>query len=336
MPLVPEKSELYSYRTVTVPAVGDREAGLVACEGDTLEICYRKYTAATQPAQPVNLVFLHGNGMNKGIWHAMIDVLYAGGHVATVLAFDLVNHGELAVANEGKLGKNFLWRDGSRDVVEATRNEHLEGPIVIVGHSMGGCMALSCLELAPALFAAGVVVNPIAISDEAFRKRMPQVLPKWLERGYLEDGVRVSGAWQHDVAAWFATKSFYTRLHPEYRHNLVCDEVTRYQPGTAYEYVRFNTSAEAQIANYVGAPRCCEVAMQFYPNIRAPVYHCWGTKDTTPRSRAENLRALLPIKRAVDMEDCFHLVNGEKPEVVIGIVSDVIGDVVSSSPSSKL
>lgn len=78
----PSCSDLYESKLITVPAAFPRYPGSVILsqpsnnpEDYRLDVCYRKYkTKSYVSDQPkINIVFLHGNGMNKGIWHYHID-----------------------------------------------------------------------------------------------------------------------------------------------------------------------------------------------------------------------------------------------------------------------
>lgn len=118
----------------------------------------------------VNIVFLHGTGMNKSIWewyvrHFEKTITNYTFRLGKIIAVDQVNHGDSSVLNEKKLGSVFNWLDGSRDVnLICQRELSPNSPNsfnVLIGHSMGGHQALGCAILAPNLFQLIITLEPV-------------------------------------------------------------------------------------------------------------------------------------------------------------------------------
>lgn len=337
MKLIPESSPNYTYSLRYAPGHTPRAPGAVANPQDHLDICYRRYTTTRViNDQRLNLVFCHGNGMNKGIWHLLIDQLYHQfPQLDTVLAFDQVTHADLAVANTTRLGPGYRWRDGAKDIAVTTLREpaflNPNAINIIVGHLMGGCILLMVVEYEPRLFQGTIVINPMAVADEAWVKRMDWYLPMLKRKGFLQDTIDTSlGPWLDQVMKWFQTKSFYKRFHPHVLHNMVHDEVLGlYEDDQQYREIKLKTTAKAQEEGYISSPLCCLEAMTYYGSITVPVYHICGRQDTVRRGLVELLRRSVPVVEYVDVPGCFHLMHGEQPEITLEYVSGYIRKIMA-------
>ncbi len=84
---------------------------------------------------PVALLFLHGVGSSSATWSAVMDRL-AGRH--PVAAFDLLGHGESVTPDDPAL----FTRDAALGDIDDLMAE-LGVPVVLVGHSLGGYLALA-------------------------------------------------------------------------------------------------------------------------------------------------------------------------------------------------
>ena len=109
---------------------------------------------APDPARgPVPLVCLHGAGMSSVVW---MDVVRRLAPARRVTAPDLPGHGQSASWPGGSLIETY------REAVGAVC-QHLQlGRVVLVGHSLGGAVALACALAWPERVAALVLVNSAA------------------------------------------------------------------------------------------------------------------------------------------------------------------------------
>lgn len=340
MKLLPETSPNYSYCLKYARGHTPRAPGATTNPHDHLDICYRKYTTKRPiSGQKLNLVFCHGNGMNKGIWHVLIDQLYGNyPQLNTVLAFDHAPYGDLALANRTRLGPGFRWRDGAKDIAQATVAEPAfldpNAINVIIGHLMGGCILLMVVEYEPRLFQGAIVINPVAVADEAWVKRMEWYLPMLRKRGYLQDTIDTSsspGPWVDQVLQWFKTKLFYHRFDPQVLNNLVHDEVLGvYEDDRSYSEIKFKTTTRAQEEGYASSPLNALEAMTVYGSITVPIYHICGRQDTVRRGLVELLRRRVPVVEYVDVPGCFHLMHGEQPGITYEYVSGYIRKILAN------
>ena len=81
-----------------------------------------------------NVLLIHGLAEHMGRYGHVIDALNAAGWAVT--AVELRGHGE----SEGKRGHVDRWEQYLEDVRAAAAT--IDGPVVIIGHSMGGLVAL--------------------------------------------------------------------------------------------------------------------------------------------------------------------------------------------------
>ena len=79
------------------------------------------------------LGLLHGAGGAADLWRRQLDGL---GDVARVVAPDLLGHGPLGGRGKPSVAGYAEWLEGFLAVLDA-------GPVVVVGHSMGGAVALT-------------------------------------------------------------------------------------------------------------------------------------------------------------------------------------------------
>lgn len=97
----------------------------------------------------VTVVFLHGWTEDHRIWDRVADAVQAE---ARIIALDFRGHGESDVAPRGQ---NTLERLAD-DVAELIAERAPAGPIVLVGHSMGGMTMMALAERHPDLVAQRV------------------------------------------------------------------------------------------------------------------------------------------------------------------------------------
>jgi pimeloyl-ACP methyl ester carboxylesterase len=95
------------------------------------------------PARPVDVVFLHANGLNAMTYRSMLAPLSAS---LRVIAPDLRGHGATRLKADPRGRRS--WRDFRDDVTALL--EVLGGPpVTLGGHSMGGTVALAAGAAAP-------------------------------------------------------------------------------------------------------------------------------------------------------------------------------------------
>jgi pimeloyl-ACP methyl ester carboxylesterase len=108
------------------------------------------------PEEPeATLIFVHGFCLDMGTFHMQRRYLDGGDY--RMAFYDQPGHGRSGRLEDGEYELPALG-EALRDVINATTPT---GPVVLIGHSMGGMTIMACAELFPELFAervAGVVL----------------------------------------------------------------------------------------------------------------------------------------------------------------------------------
>ncbi|MET7987250.1 alpha/beta hydrolase [Streptomyces sp. NPDC005281] len=272
---------------------------------------------------PVTVVFSHGYCLNQDSWHFQRAALRG---VVRTVHWDQRSHGRSGRGAAQLEDRKPVTIDQlGRDLLAVIEAAVPEGPIVLVGHSMGGMTVMALAEQFPELIRDRVVgvalvgtssgrlgeVNfglPVA-GVAAVRRVLPGVLKALGQQAALvEKGRRVTA----DLFAGVIK-----------RYSFASRDV---DPAV----VRF---AERMIE---GTP--IDVVAEFYPAFTEhdktaalarfadlPVLVLAGVKDlVTPSEHSEAIADLLPDAELVLVPDAGHLVMLEHPEVVIDRLADLL------------
>ncbi|MDE0499627.1 MAG: alpha/beta hydrolase [Acidimicrobiaceae bacterium] len=111
-------------------------------------------------ADPPVLVLLHGLGANRHVWDGVADLLSTRG--ASVLAPDFRGHGRAPWTG------NYSFGAMAADVAATLHSEYRAQPHAVVGHSMGGAVALALASgwFGPAPASVATIGVKIRWSDE--------------------------------------------------------------------------------------------------------------------------------------------------------------------------
>ncbi len=114
------------------------------------------------------LVFLHGVGSSSATWSTVMSLLEDR---YTVAGFDLLGHGQSPVPEE----RSEYTRDRALDDIDDILAD-LNGPAVLVGHSLGGYLSLAHAATRPGVAKGIIVLN----TGPGFRD--PEKREAWNER----------------------------------------------------------------------------------------------------------------------------------------------------------
>lgn len=282
----------------------------------------RRLFGRRSPA-PVTVVFCHGYCLNQDSWHFQRAALRG---VVRTVHWDQRSHGRSGrgvaqTERDEPVTIEQLGRD-LKAVVDAAAPE---GPIVLVGHSMGGMTVMAFADLYPELIRERVVavalvgtssgrlgeVNfglPVA-GVNAVRRVLPGVLKALGQRAELVERGRRATA---DLFAGIIKRySFATRdVDPaiaRFAERMIegtpIDVVAEYYPA-------FNDHDKTEaLAHFAGLP----------------VLVLAGVQDlVTPSEHSEDIAGLLPDAELVLVPDAGHLVILEHPEVVTDRLADLL------------
>ncbi|WP_406474341.1 alpha/beta fold hydrolase [Streptomyces sp. NBC_01615] len=272
---------------------------------------------------PVTVVFSHGYCLNQDSWHFQRAALRG---VVRTVHWDQRSHGRSGrgVA-QLKDGTPVTIDELGRDLKAVIDAAVPEGPIVLVGHSMGGMTVMALADQYPELIRDRVVavalvgtssgrlgeVNfglPVA-GVNAVRRVLPGVLRALGQQAALVERGRRATA------------------------DLFAGVIKRYSFATRDVDPAVERFAERMIE---GTP--IDVVAEFYPAFTEhdktaalthftdlPVLVLAGVKDlVTPSEHSEAVADLLPDAELVLVADAGHLVMLEHPEVVIDRLADLL------------
>lgn len=117
------------------------------------------------------VIFVHALGQNKKIWDPYAKELAEKGY--SVLAIDLRGHGESVINKKGKKQywrsfKPEMWKDVASDVTNGIKLLKTDYPqvntdkTVIIGASMGACVAINAAQAQRSLVKGLVLLSPFA------------------------------------------------------------------------------------------------------------------------------------------------------------------------------
>lgn len=300
--------------------VADRERTVEADDGVLLHVEEDGPLTA-----PLTVVFVHGYTLALGAFHFQRKALRSefDGRLRLVL-FDQRSHGRSGRSDRGHSTLPQLARDLGRII------EDIEGPIVLVGHSMGG---MSIIELAaqhPELFGARVVAAELISTSAGSLSGVTLGLPGPLGRvtGALAPAVigaagRVpwlveSGRHLGTDLAWFITHRMSFGGGPV-------------------------SPAVAEYLNRMIAATPVGVVADFYPAIMAHdrraalavMGHCrvavvCGAVDRlTPLPHSEVIAGEIPGAQLHVIADAGHVVVLERPEEVDAILVELVREALA-------
>ncbi len=139
------------------------------------------------PAEPARLLALHGLTGHGRRWAPLFDEYLAD---VPVLAPDLLGHGRSPATAPWSL-------EAHADAVAAELDTAETGPIVVVGHSFGGAVALHLAARRPDLVKSLVLLDPaIGLDGDWMRQIADQMVayPDYTDRAEAKSD-KVAGAW---------------------------------------------------------------------------------------------------------------------------------------------
>jgi pimeloyl-ACP methyl ester carboxylesterase len=244
-----------------------------------------------RPSAPARPLFIHGAGSNAGFWHQQQP------HFSNAVYLDLPGHlspgrgGIEAVQLEG----DDYSLAGYSDAVERHIERESEGGVVLVGHSMGGAVALDLALREPLWLQRLVLTNTgarLSVSDELL--------------ALLRTDYRAAVEWivDHSFGAASATTTYAERIA---------------RNGTRRKLLR--ARPEVVLADYVSC-RDFDVRSRL-SEISVPALVVVGEQDgMTPPHLGRELCDGLPHASLRVIEGAGHMVPIERPEEYNNVVRE--------------
>lgn len=273
-------------------------------------------------AESVTVVFVHGFTLAGESWYRQFATLRNSLPHSRLLTMDLRGHGQT-----GAVASRLCTVAGAAEDALAVINERAShGPIVLVGHSLGGLVALNILRSADAQLReriAGVVLIATSI-DRLAAQGVPQVLAS-----PVADAVR----------ATIESSPAQVRKFREALTSLMAPSlaVAVFSRPTDYEVIEFHAAMihETPLTTFVGYLD----DLQDHDEFAAAPYLAGlpgavlvGNKDdVTPRSQADLILREWPEAELVEVENAGHMLPLEVPAAV----NDAIERVVAAAQQAR-
>lgn len=257
----------------------------------------------------LTIVFAHGYGLSLDFWHFQREALRGR---ARLVFYDQRSHGRSGRADFDTHHVDQLGTDLG-DVIDAVAPE---GPLMIVGHSMGGMTVMALADQRPELFGDRVFGVALISTTAGGLEGVEFGLPVGLGR--------VFHRLAPPIAAALATRGS------------IVDRLRWSDTDLGMMLIRlysFGTTASEEAARFVGrmvSSTPIDVIAEFLPALQEhdkrsvlPVFErvellvIVGDRDRlTPREQSEEIVAAVPGAEFIVIHDSGHMVNLEKPEQV--------------------
>jgi pimeloyl-ACP methyl ester carboxylesterase len=314
----------------------DRTALVLADDGVLLDV-----EEVGPPDAPLTVVFVHGYTLSMASWTFQRRTL--GAELATangsrpearLVFYDQRGHGS---SGRGPAEHSTMEQLG-RDLARVVESRAPRGPVVLVGHSMGGMTIMALAALRPELFGTKVVGAALLSTSSGNLADLDFGMPELLTR------VR---------AALLPVAAFTMRRRPvfaERTRRLAADLISHVTWALSFASADVDPALGRYVDSMIaGTP--VEVIAEFYPALAGmdhtaaleplravPTLVLTGAKDTLIPS--EHSDAIVErLRRAGDdgvdyvtVEDAGHMVLLEKPDEVTAALSALLRRVVAGLP----
>jgi pimeloyl-ACP methyl ester carboxylesterase len=286
-------------------------------------------------AAPLTVVFVHGYTLSMASWtfqrrSLAAELATANGHRpdARLVFYDQRGHG---ASGRGKAERSTIHQL-ARDLATVLERRVPDGPVVLVGHSMGGMTIMGLAALRPELFGSKISAVALLATSSGQLADLNFGLPELLTR------VRAA---VFPVAAWTMR---HRPAFAERTRRLAADVVSAVTRSLSFA----SADVDPALVHYVdsmiaGTP--VDVIAEFYPALagldetgsleplrRVPTLVLTGDKDKMiPMEHSELLLERLPDAAYVVVPDAGHLVMLEKPDEVTEALTALIRRVAAEA-----
>jgi len=269
---------------------------------------------------PLTIVFVHGYTLSMASWTFQrrtlaAELATANGHRpdARLVFYDQRGHGSSGRGSS----ENSTIEQLARDLATVLETRVPRGPVILVGHSMGGMTIMGLAALHPELFGSKVIGVALISTSSGNIADLTFGMPELLTR------VRAA---VFPVAAWTMRRR---PAFAERTRRMAADIVSAATRSLSFA----DSDVDPNLAHYVdamiaGTP--VDVIAEFYPALAGldhtgsltplravPTLVLTGDKDKMiPKEHSERIVELLPDAEFVVVPDAGHMVLLEKPDEV--------------------
>lgn len=285
---------------------------------------------------PLTVIFAHGWTLRSGSWHYQrIGLAGKGfgtgdrGPAARLVFFDQRSHGRSSRADSGHVA----MRDLAGDLAGVIATAAPDGPVVLIGHSMGGMALITLAGLRPELIADRVAGVGL-LSTSAGDARSPQVARALLVANSLLLKVAGSAAARYPGliergragsrdAVWLLTRAF----------GFAQKDV----PGEMVDYLDEMISATPidVITDFLPALMALDEMSSLSVLQALPVVVICGDADRqTPLARSTAIARALPDAELVVIAGAGHMAMMERPDIVDDALRRLLGRALVQAKSA--
>lgn len=264
---------------------------------------------------PLTVVFIHGFTLAGESWYRQFEVLRGLFPRVRLLTLDLRGHGQTGAVP----AKLCTVNGAAADAITLIQKRAPEGPIVVVGHSLGGLIALNILRSADEALRArigGMVLIATSI-DRLSAQGLPQILASPVAdaaREAMESSPKQIRKFRESIAALIAPSL----------------AVAVFSRPTNYSIVEFHAAMiqETPLETFVGYLDDLQEHQEFAarPYLEGlPGAVLVGSRDdVTPRGQADLILEAWPDAELVEVKDAGHMLPLETPGVVNSAIKRVV------------
>lgn len=276
-----------------------------------------------EPAkEPVTIVFIHGFTLAGESWYRQFNALRKSHPEARLLTMDLRGHGQT-----GAVPASLCTVEGAAaDALAVIAERAATGKLIVVGHSLGGLIALHMVRAAEESIRrriAGVVLISTSI-DKLAAQGVPQILASPVAdaaRNAIESSPKEIRKFREAIAALMAPSL----------------AVAVFARRTDYEIIEFHAAMinETPLETFVGYLDDLQDHDEFAagPYLEGlPGAVLVGTKDdVTPRKQADLIMEKWPDAELVEVDGAGHMLPLEAPDAVNRAIERVLEKVQKRS-----
>jgi pimeloyl-ACP methyl ester carboxylesterase len=288
---------------------------------------------------PLTVVFVHGYTLSMGSWAFQRRTLgaslaTANGHrpVARLVFYDQRGHG----ASARGASEHSTIDQLARDLAAVLEERVPRGPVVLVGHSMGGMTVMGLAALRPELFGTRVVGAALLSTSSGNLADLNFGLPEFLTR--VRAAVLPVAAWTMRRRPAFAERT----------RRVAADLVSVVTRSLSFA----SADVDPALVHYVdamiaGTP--VDVIAEFYPALagldetgslepmrRIPTLVLTGDADRMiPKEHSELIVERLADAEFVVVPEAGHMVLLERPDVVDEALAGLLRRVTAAQPAGR-
>ncbi|MFO6449637.1 alpha/beta fold hydrolase [Corynebacterium amycolatum] len=265
--------------------------------------------------EPVTIVFVHGFTLAGESWYRQFNALRKSHPEARLLTMDLRGHGQT-----GAVPASLCTVEGAAaDALAVIAERAATGKLIVVGHSLGGLIALHMVRAAEESIRrriAGVVLISTSI-DKLAAQGVPQILASPVAdaaRNAIESSPKEIRKFREAIASQMAPSL----------------AVAVFARRTDYEIIEFHAAMinETPLETFVGYLDDLQDHDEFAagPYLEGlPGAVLVGTKDNvTPRKQADLIMEKWPDAELVEVDGAGHMLPLEAPEAVNRAIERVL------------